>query len=130
MIVQLNGRGNLINNNESDCNINDEELVSRVINEMLCDLDINNMSILFRTIGDKTRLKILWALNKNELCVCDLCGVVNMTKSTVSHQLKLLKHINMVKFEKRGKNCFYKLNDECVANIINVALGHLHHKER
>lgn len=112
-----------------DCNLKNQILVNDIASKRLANDDENKISTLFKIIGDKTRLNILWALKESKLCVCDLCGVVNMTKSAVSHQLKILREIEAVKFVRQGKHCYYSLNDNCIEQIINIAFKHLHHKE-
>ena len=68
---------------------------------------------------------ILWALDLNELCVCDLAAALGMTKSAISHQLKSLKEANLVKYRKDGKNAFYSIADEHVKQIIETGLEHI-----
>lgn len=80
---------------------------------------------LFKVFGDSTRTKILAALFEHELCVCDICKVVNMTKSAVSHQLRVLRDANLVKFRKNGKEVFYSLADDHVVMIYKMALEHV-----
>ncbi len=82
----------------------------------------------FKTLGDKTRIHILMALDIHEMCVCDLSVLLNMTKSSVSHQLKTLKDAGLVKSRKDGKNVFYSLDDFHVKDIIEEAFDHTAHK--
>ena len=72
-----------------------------------------------------TRTKILSALFSNELCVCDICDVVGMNKSAVSHQLRVLREYNLVKYRRQGKEVFYSLADEHVILIYKMALDHV-----
>ena len=76
-------------------------------------------------MGDGTRIQLLWALEESEMCVGDLAVLLNMTKSAVSHQLKVLKNAKLVKCEKRGKNVYYALDDEHVKIILEKALEHV-----
>ena len=74
---------------------------------------------------DSTRIRILSALTKAELCVCDICTLLNMTKSAVSHQLRILRQSKLVRNKRVGKEVYYSLDDEHVYSIINLALDHL-----
>ena len=84
-----------------------------------------DLSDFFKLMGDSTRIQLLWALEENEMCVGDLANLLNMTKSAVSHQLKILRSAKLVKAEKRGKNVFYALSDYHVKTILEMALEHL-----
>ena len=72
-----------------------------------------------------TRTKILWALDIDEMCVCDLAALLNMTKSAISHQLRTLREANLVKFRKEGKIVFYSLSDNHVKDILEKGLEHI-----
>ena len=78
---------------------------------------IDSLSKLFKVFGDPTRIKILWALNVHDLCVLDICEVLGMTKSAVSHQLGTLKEAKLVKARREGKEVYYSLDDEHVKEI-------------
>ena len=80
---------------------------------------------LFKIFGDSTRIRILSALSQAEMCVCDICSVLNMTKSAVSHQLRILRQAKLVKNRRQGKEIFYSLDDDHVLSIINLALEHI-----
>ncbi len=83
------------------------------------------VSRLFKTIADPTRLKIIYMLKNQELNVSKIVEALNMEQSAVSHQLKVLRDINFVSYEKRGKEVYYKLADEHVYMIINQAYDHV-----
>ena len=87
------------------------------------------MASFFKIVGDPTRTKILSILDKNELCVCDIANLLNMTKSSISHQLKTLKEASIVKSKKDGKEVYYTLDDEHVSKVFEVALYHIGHKK-
>lgn len=87
--------------------------------------EIYEVSDFFKIFGDSTRLKILCVLDNQELTVTELCQKVDMNKSAVSHQLKILKANRLVKYKKSGKNVYYSLNDGHVSTIINTAKEHL-----
>ena len=82
----------------------------------------------FKVFGDETRMKILCCLREKELCVNNIAAEVDMTKSAVSHQLRLLKSEGLVKNRRDGKNIYYSLDDQHVVDIINIAFIHLDHK--
>ncbi|MBN2365422.1 MAG: transcriptional regulator [Calditrichaeota bacterium] len=87
--------------------------------------EIDNLSDTFKILGDPTRLKIVIALAWEELCVCDIATVVNLSVSAVSHQLRLLRNMRLVKFRKEGKMVYYSLDDEHIENIIQLAQIHV-----
>ena len=80
---------------------------------------------LFKVFGDSTRTKIISALFTGELCVCDIAKLLNMTKSAVSHQLRILRTSKIVKARKSGKEVFYSLADVHVIEIYKLALEHV-----
>ncbi|MCR8656994.1 ArsR/SmtB family transcription factor [Paenibacillus endoradicis] len=82
---------------------------------------------IFKALGDPTRVKLIHALLNNELCVHDLCVVLGMTQSAVSHQLRYLRDIRMVKRRKEGKTVFYSIDDDHVKEIFIQTLNHLQH---
>ena len=108
-----------------DCGAIHEENISYVREAISSDDQLNAMSKLFKVFGDGTRINILAALNCHEMCVCDLAVLMDMTKSAVSHQLKVLRDNNLVKFEKKGKHAYYSLADDHVKEILDVALEHI-----
>ena len=83
-----------------------------------------DVSELFKVFGDSTRIRILSVLLIEELCVCDICSLLNMTKSAVSHQLRILRQTKLVKNRRSGKEVYYSLDDDHVSSIINLALEH------
>ncbi len=112
-----------------DCNIIHKEVVANTKMKMLDETMFNKVSVFFKTIGDETRLRILYALDNNEMCVCDIANLLNMTKSSISHSLKILKDNGLVKNRKVGKEVYYMLDDEHVKSVIEVATSHVIHKE-
>ncbi len=118
-----------INEYNCDCNVIHESAVKEVKKSMLSDKVINEVASFFKIVGDPTRTKILSILDKNELCVCDIANLLNMTKSSISHQLKTLKEASIVKSKKDGKEVYYTLDDEHVSEVFEVALYHIGHKK-
>ncbi len=83
------------------------------------------LSDLFKVLGDMTRVKILSALLRSELCVCDLSEIIGMGQSAVSHQLRVLRASKIVKYRRDGKSIFYSIDDEHVRELFEVALCHI-----
>ena len=108
-----------------DCGAIHEENISYVREAISSDDQLTAMSKLFKVFGDGTRINILAALNCHEMCVCDLAVLMDMTKSAVSHQLKVLRDNNLVKFEKKGKHAYYSLADDHIQNIISQGMEHI-----
>lgn len=108
-----------------DCGAIHEDNIKYVQEHIVPNDKLAAMSKLFKIFGDSTRINILAALNCHETCVCDLAVLLNMTKSAVSHQLKVLRDNNLVKFEKKGKHAYYSLADDHVKEILDVALEHI-----
>lgn len=90
---------------------------------------IIEMSDVFKLFSDSTRLRIICSILNNELCVCDLCELLHLTQSNVSHQLKLLRTAKLVKYRKDGKQVYYSLQDEHIEKIIKMALEHIMEEE-
>lgn len=94
------------------------------------ELDGNTMirlSDIFKTMGDPTRLKIIQALSSGEMCVCDIAAALGMEHSAISHQLRVLRNMRVVKFRKDGKEAIYSLDDEHVLKLFNEGLEHARH---
>ena len=116
--------------NDGMCEIQEanEKIVEEVKSQMLKDNLIIGITNLFKAVGDPTRLKILFALSKKPLCVCDLAVLLGMEHSAISHQLRVLRDKNLVKFKKEGKMARYYLKDEHVVILIKVAVEHAEEK--
>ena len=84
-----------------------------------------DLSETFKVLSDPTRLQIVIALTKEELCVCDIAALLGMTDSAISHQLRMLKHLRLVKHRKKGKMAYYSLDDAHIENLIHVATQHV-----
>lgn len=111
-----------------DCNIIHQGAVSEVLSSMPDEYSFNNLADLFKLIGDTTRCRILFILDKREMCVCDIANVLSMTKSAVSHQLATLRRSGVVKCRKDGKEVYYTLDDDHVVRLFEVGLEHINHK--
>lgn len=108
-----------------DCNTIHEDVVNKVREHMADDEDLMDLAELFKTFGDSTRVKILYALFKAEMCVCDIAVLLGMTKSAISHQLRILKQMKLVKYRRDGKIVYYSLDDEHVKTIFAQGLLHI-----
>ncbi len=93
--------------------------------EMPEESTLYDLSDFFKVLGDSTRVSILFAIDGEPMCVCDIANLLGMTKSAVSHQLKILRQSDLVTYRKSGKNVFYSLADDHVRDIIEKALEHI-----
>lgn len=101
------------------------ELVELVNANMPDEDRLMELAELYRVFGDRTRIRILYALFESEMCVCDIAQVLGMTISAISHQLRVLKQARLVKYRREGKTVFYALSDDHVRSIINQGLEHV-----
>ncbi len=108
-----------------DCNIIHEEVVDSVRGRMPDDDTLMDLGDAFKVFSDSTRLKILCALLHHEMCVCDISALLGMTKSAVSHQLRILKQTNLVKNRRDGREVYYSIADDHVETIINNGMEHV-----
>ncbi|MEL1134644.1 metalloregulator ArsR/SmtB family transcription factor [Desulfitobacterium sp. THU1] len=116
-----------MNKNEvyCDCDVIHADVVEEVKQKMPDEYILYDLADFFKVLGDSTRVKIMWALDEREMCVCDLAVLLNMTKSAISHQLRFLKQANLVKFRREGKIVFYSLSDDHVKEIFEKGLEHI-----
>ena len=92
---------------------------------MPSDDELYYLSELFKVFGDQTRVKILYTLLEGERCVQDIADSINMSQSSVSHQLRVLKQSQLVKFRRDGRTIYYSLADDHVCTIMNQGLEHI-----
>lgn len=111
-----------------DCDVIHADVVNEVKKRMPQDNDLYDLSDFFKVLGDSTRVRIIWALDENEMCVCDIAVLLNMTKSAISHQLKSLKQADLVKFRREGKVVYYSLKDDHVKDIFEKGIEHIKEK--
>lgn len=102
-----------------------EEVVNRVKNVMPEEDTLIDLAELFKVFGDSTRIKILYILSEEEMCVCDIASLIGISQSAISHQLRILKQAKLVKFRREGKVVFYSLDDDHVKSIIKQGLEHI-----
>lgn len=103
----------------------DAAKVLNVVKVMPKDETLERMSSIFMAISDTTRLKILTALFENDLCVCEITNIVNLSQSAISHQLRLLRNLRLVKNRREGKKVYYFLDDDHVKELVNMCLKHV-----
>jgi len=108
-----------------DCNCIHEDVVERVRRFMPAEEHLMDLSDLFKVFADTTRVKILCALSQSEMCVCDIAVLLGMTKSSISHQLRVLKQAKLVKNRREGKVVYYSLADDHVSTIFDQGLLHV-----
>lgn len=125
--LQRKGWSIIMSKNEfsCDCNIVHEESVKEINKIKLGEEKYIKLSDFFKVLGDNTRIKIVWALNEKELCVCDIANILNMTKSAVSHQLGTLRRANFVKYRKSGKTVYYSLADDHIKTMLESGIEHI-----
>jgi DNA-binding transcriptional ArsR family regulator len=103
------------------------EKISMVRACMIDDHDAMRLSEVFKLLGDQTRIKIIFALSRCELCVCDIAETISMTQSSVSHQLRLLRNMKLVKYRKDGKSVYYTLDDDHILQLFSQGMEHIKH---
>ena len=113
------------NQYKCDCKVLHADMIEASKEQMLREKQLSKVHNFCNVIGNRTRLKILWSLKGTNLCVCDIANILSMTKSAISHQLKILRDSNLVKTEKKGKEIFYSLFDEHIKVILNMIAIHV-----
>jgi ArsR family transcriptional regulator len=86
---------------------------------------VNRLAATFKVLGDPTRTRIVFALLETELCVGDIAGLVGLSMSAVSHQLRILRNFELVKVRKAGKMAYYSLDDEHIGHLVAEGLRHV-----
>ena len=102
-----------------------EDAVREVLEKMPEEDMLYDLAELFKVFGDSTRIRILYALFERELCVCDIAGILGLTQTAVSHQLRVLKTNKLVKARRDGKVVFYSLDDDHIHSILGMGIQHL-----
>ncbi len=102
-----------------------DDKVCAVRNRMPKDRDLEMLSETFKVFADKTRIRILYILHMQEMCVCDIAQLLQMNQPAVSHQLKVLKQAKLVQSRREGKSVFYSLDDSHVHEILNMGMEHI-----
>ena len=102
-----------------------ENVVQDVLRRMPEEELLYDLAEFFKVFGDSTRIRILYALKENELCVCDIANLLELTQTAVSHQLRVLKSSKLVKARRSGKTVFYSLDDDHIHSILDMGIHHL-----
>lgn len=101
------------------------EQVARARDQAIPEYELDRLALTYKVLGDPTRLKIVMALKDGEMCVCDLAAFLGLSESAVSHQLRRLKDLALVKRRRDGQVLYYCLDDDHVAGLLNVGLEHV-----
>ena len=109
----------------TDCTVIHQDVVDHVTERMPEDEVLLDLADTFKLFSDSTRLKILYALTEAEMCVCDISALLGMSKSSVSHQLQVLKQSNLIKYRKAGRVVYYSLADDHVKTICRMGMEHV-----
>ena len=99
--------------------------VSRAREEAISEKELGRLALLYKAVADPTRLKIAMALKGGEMCVCDLAALLGVSESAVSHQIRRLKDLALVKGRRDGQVLYYSLDDDHVADLLRVGLEHI-----
>ena len=102
-----------------------KDVAEKVQSHLPAEEELLELSGFFKVFGDATRIKILCILLQSEMCVCDLAQTLHMTQSAISHQLRMLKQMKLVKSRREGKTVFYSLADGHIKTIVNQGMEHI-----
>ena len=103
----------------------DEKKVKSVEKKLERNKHYFQLTEVFKLLSDPTRLKIILALKEEELCVCDLATLLRVSRSAISHQLRPLKNLRLVKYRRDGKITYYSLADTHISDLLTVAIEHI-----
>jgi DNA-binding transcriptional ArsR family regulator len=106
----------------------DEDKVNQAQQFLLDGLSATHLAAIFKALADPTRVRIVSILAQTELCVCDLAATLGMTQSAVSHQLRLMRDLRLVKNRKEGRMVYYALDDEHIRDLFQRGLEHIEHR--
>ena len=112
-----------------DCDVIHDDVVMKVRETMPEMETLYDLAELFKVFGDTTRVRILWALDSSEMCVCDIAYLLDMTQSAISHQLRVLKRAQLLRNRRDGKIVYYSLADDHVRTIFDQGFSHISEKE-
>ena len=99
--------------------------VNKAREDAIPEQELDRLSLIYKAMADPSRLKIAMALKGGEMCVCDLAALLGLTESAVSHQIRRLKDLALVKSRRDGQVLYYSLDDEHVADLLRVGLEHI-----
>jgi ArsR family transcriptional regulator len=104
-----------------------EEKVIQAQTQLISGLTATRLAQIYQALSDPSRVRLLSALMSTDLCVCDLAAVLGMSQSAVSHQLRSLRDLHVVKYHKEGRIVYYALNDEHIRDLVQRGLEHISH---
>jgi len=99
--------------------------INRARSESIPERDLERLALIYKLLGDPTRLRIALALNSGEMCVCDMAALLGLSESAVSHQIRRLKEASLVKGRREGQVLYYSLDDQHVVDLIQVGMDHI-----
>ena len=99
--------------------------VEKARKEIISDRELDRLSLTYKVLGDPSRLKIVMALRNVEMCVCDLAAFTGLSESAVSHQLRRLKDLALVKSRREGQIIYYALDDDHVSGLLEIGMEHV-----
>jgi len=102
-----------------------EDRIDEARKTALTDNENVRLAQLYKALGDPTRLRMLWALDQGEMCVCDLAAFLGVSESAVSHQLRLLRQLHLVANRRNGPILYYRLDDDHISQLVHLALEHI-----
>jgi DNA-binding transcriptional ArsR family regulator len=111
--------------NACDVRVIHLERVARARNEAIAEKDVERLAQTYKIMGDPTRLKIILALRGGEMCVCDIAAFIGLSESAVSHQLRRLRDLSLVRSRRDGQVLYYSLDDAHVVDLITTGLSHI-----
>ncbi len=119
----------MVSKNDDVCEVQciHEQAVRQVKKLMPDKGTVLRLAETFNALGDPTRVQIIYALSQKELCVCDLASLLCMSQSAVSHQLRLLRNLRLVRFRRQGKIVYYSIDDRHIVNLFAQGLEHVTH---
>ncbi len=109
-------------------NIIHQDMVQAARVDLVDGTTASNLAQTFQSLADPTRVRLISALYNTELCVCDLAAILGMTQSAVSHQLRTLRDLRIVKARRTGREIFYSMDDDHVRQLFQLGLNHVHHR--
>ncbi|HQU81693.1 MAG TPA: metalloregulator ArsR/SmtB family transcription factor [Pyrinomonadaceae bacterium] len=121
----MSGKATQTINDACEIQFVDEGKVENARRAMKSAEAISLLAETFKILGDPTRIKIAFALSKEELCVCDIANLLGVSQSAVSHSLRTLRQMKLVKFRKQGKIAYYTLDDEHIASLLEEGFRHV-----
>lgn len=105
------------------------EKINALQRALLSPGTLRELAETFKVMGDPTRLSIIHLLSKQEFCVCDIAAILRATNSLISHQLRILRNLRLVKVRREGQNIFYSLDDDHIRHLFNEGLTHVRERE-